>query len=368
MGVLSAITGNAMPFHWTETKQRTFDQVKRYVQACADHRRVPLDYGNGATPVWYMTDACMNGVAVVVAQGHEWPHARIAAFFSAKMMTTQQNYPIHEQEMLVGVEGMLRFRDILQGIKFTWLTDHKSLIHLYKQKNLSGRQAQWLEKISEFDFNIKYVPGEDNILPDALSRLYASDAPGTVRAASEYVHLADEGIDVVMSSLISMPVLVSAEARAEPVQTMESEPTLLRCSGRATKGKLREQLDLNIRNTQRGSQPDVTWASEHHKRPPEQPQDVGPSRMPALTGGHKRPQEQPQEQSRHTGPPRVPALPGGRKLPHQKKPAQPAETGRPEMASEFARHIKDHCVLRGPHEGTEGGNRDTTAVTHPKQV
>lgn len=231
MGVLSAITGDTVPFRWTETEQRAFDQVKRYVQACADHRRVPLDYGNSATPVWYMTDACMNGVAVVVAQGHEWPHARVAAFFSAKMTTTQQNYPVHEQEMLAGVEGMLCFCDILQGIKFTWLTDHKSLIHLYKQKNLSGRQARWLEKISEFDFNIEYVPGKDNILPDALSRLYASDASGTVHAASEYVHLADEGIDIATSSLISMPVLVSTEAGAEPAQTMESGPMLLRRSG-----------------------------------------------------------------------------------------------------------------------------------------
>ena len=38
MGVLSAITGDTVPFCWTETKQHAFDQVKRYVQACADHR------------------------------------------------------------------------------------------------------------------------------------------------------------------------------------------------------------------------------------------------------------------------------------------------------------------------------------------
>ena len=91
-----------------------------------------------------MTDTCMDGFAAIVAQGHEWPHAHVVAFVSAKMTTMQQNYFIHEQEMLMGFEGMLRFRDILQGVKFTWLTDHKSLIHLYKQKNLSGRQVWWL--------------------------------------------------------------------------------------------------------------------------------------------------------------------------------------------------------------------------------
>ena len=60
------------------------------------------------------------------------------AFFSAKMNPAQQNYPVHEQEMLAGIEGMLRYWNILQGTKFTWLTDHKGLIHLYNQKNLLG--------------------------------------------------------------------------------------------------------------------------------------------------------------------------------------------------------------------------------------
>jgi hypothetical protein len=101
-----------------------------------------------------MTDACLNGIAGVVAQGADWKSAKVVAFFSAKLNTTQQNYPVHEQEMLAGVEGMLRHRDILQGAKFVWLTDHKGLIHLCNQKNLSGRQACWLEKISEFDFDI----------------------------------------------------------------------------------------------------------------------------------------------------------------------------------------------------------------------
>ena len=212
MGVLSAITGDSVPFRWTETEQRAFDQVKRYVQACAEHRHVPLSYGGDAAPVWFMTDACVNGVAGVIAQGSDWKTARVAAFYSAKMTSTQQNYPVHEQEMLAGIEGMLRYRDILQGTRFTWLTDHKGLIHLYQQKNLSGRQARWLEKISEFDFDIKYVPGPENILPDALSRMYSGDAPGTVRASSEYVTLADHGVESAMASLISMPVLVGTEA------------------------------------------------------------------------------------------------------------------------------------------------------------
>ena len=82
---------------------------------------------------------------------------------------------------------MLRHRDILQGCKFVWVTDHKGLIHLLNQKNLSGQQACWVEKISGFDFEIKHVPGKENVLADALSRIYSHEPGGTVRASSEYV-------------------------------------------------------------------------------------------------------------------------------------------------------------------------------------
>jgi hypothetical protein len=71
--------------------------------------------------------------------------------------------------MLVGMETMLRHRDILQGMKFLWLMDHKGLIHLLNQCNLSGRQAQCIEKIGEFNFEVEYLPSIKILLPDALS-------------------------------------------------------------------------------------------------------------------------------------------------------------------------------------------------------
>ena len=48
-----------------------------------------------------------------------------------------------------------------------------------------------VRKISKFDFEIEYVLGVENILPDALSQLYSNDAVGTVQAPSEYIQLAE---------------------------------------------------------------------------------------------------------------------------------------------------------------------------------
>ena len=157
MGILSSITGDTVPFRWGHTEQRVFEEVKTLVHHVREHRRTPLDYSEGTPTIWMIMDGCATRISGLISQGEDWKKVKIAAFYSAKLNSAQQNYPVHEIEMLAGVETMLRHVDILQRAKFKWLTDHKGLTYLLNQKNLSGRQARWLEKISAFTF----VLGDD---------------------------------------------------------------------------------------------------------------------------------------------------------------------------------------------------------------
>ena len=100
-----------------------------------------LDYADGAPLIWMVTDGCATGILGLVSQGTDWKSVQVAAFFLAKLNLAQQNYAVHKIEMLAGVKTMLRHVDILQGAKFRWLTDHKGLIYLLNQKNLTGWQA-----------------------------------------------------------------------------------------------------------------------------------------------------------------------------------------------------------------------------------
>ncbi len=183
------------------------------VHQARDHHRVPLCYAEGTPPIWMITDGCSTGVSGLVAQGAEWKTAHIAAFYSAKLNPAQQNYATHEVELLAGLETMLRHCDLLQGAKFKWVTDHKGLTYFLNQKNLSGRQARWLEKISSFNFEVVYVPGTKNVVADALSHIYSNDAPGTVRARSEYTYhdVVNDDVDIIKDDL---PILAGLEARA----------------------------------------------------------------------------------------------------------------------------------------------------------
>ena len=212
MGILTALTGDTVPFRWTYTEQRAFEDVKHLVQLARDHRRVPLDYSKGSPTIWMVTDGCATGISGLVSQGDNWRTAKIAAFYSAKLNPAQQNYPVHEIEMLAGIETMLRHSDILQGARFKWVTDHKGLTHLLNQKNLSGQQARWLEKISSFDFEVVYVPGEENSVADTLSRMYSNDAPGTVHSRTEYTYhdVVDDDLEVNQQDI---PILAGLEAK-----------------------------------------------------------------------------------------------------------------------------------------------------------
>jgi hypothetical protein len=218
MGTLSALTGEATPFRWTFTEQRAFDDIIRIVHDARDLARITIDYTTGAPPINLITDGCSIGIAGCISQGDDWRTAPVVTFYSAKLSSAQQNYAVHEIELLAGVETMVRYRHLLLGAKFRWYTDHKGLIYLLKQKGLTGRQARWMEKIGEFDFEVHYVPGEQNVLADALSRMYSEDKAGTVRAVSEYAQ--HDGSHLTASSIaISAPLLVGPEAEADILKT-----------------------------------------------------------------------------------------------------------------------------------------------------
>ncbi|GJX97314.1 hypothetical protein Tco_0353112 [Tanacetum coccineum] len=48
--------------------------------------------------------------------------------------------------------------------------DHKSLQHIFSQKELNMRQRRWIKLFSDYDCEIRYHPGKANVVADVLSR------------------------------------------------------------------------------------------------------------------------------------------------------------------------------------------------------
>ncbi|GJR85751.1 putative reverse transcriptase domain-containing protein [Tanacetum coccineum] len=81
-----------------------------------------------------------------------------------------KNYTTHDLELGVVVFALKIWRHYLYGTKSIIYMDHKSLQHIFDQKELNMRQRRWIELFSDYDYEIHYHLGKANVVADALSR------------------------------------------------------------------------------------------------------------------------------------------------------------------------------------------------------
>ena len=94
------------------------------------------------------------------------------AFYSKKFSPAELNYDIHDKEMVVIVDCFKEWRHYLIGSPHrvvVW-TDHRNVEYFNSKILLNRRQARWSELLSDFNYEIRYRPGELNGKADALSR------------------------------------------------------------------------------------------------------------------------------------------------------------------------------------------------------
>lgn len=94
------------------------------------------------------------------------------AFFSKSMQPAEQNYDIHDRELLALVRSLQQRRHYAEGAKFPVLvtSDHKNLEIFRTTKTLMPRQARWAEFLSGIDLVIQHQSGKDAARSDTLSR------------------------------------------------------------------------------------------------------------------------------------------------------------------------------------------------------
>jgi RNase H-like domain found in reverse transcriptase len=115
-------------------------------------------------------DICIG--AVLEQESKNGPHP--VAFASRKLSSAENNYPVHERELLAIVYALKELRPYLQGTRFVIKTDHHPLLYLDTQTNLSRRHMRWMETLQPYDYEIAYVQGKLNVIANALSRINES--------------------------------------------------------------------------------------------------------------------------------------------------------------------------------------------------
>ena len=179
----NALKGKPKVLPWGPQETAAFTASK---QALSDATSLTFPAPNA--PLQLTTDASDTALGAVleqVIQGKPRP----LGFFSRKLSPAEKNYSTFDRELLAIHQAVRHFRHILEGTTFIINTDHQPIIHAFSRQTdaWSARQRRHLSAISEFNCDIKYIPGKKNPVTDALSRI----AIDSVTLGLDYKQLAE---------------------------------------------------------------------------------------------------------------------------------------------------------------------------------
>lgn len=154
---------------WNTHAEQHFYEAQEMISNCPK-----LFFVDGNATIVVMTDASDYGVGAYIYQlidGKEYP----IVFFSKALHGAELNWATIEKEAFAIFLTLTKFHHLLRDTKFLLRTDHKNLTYI----NAGGSQKirRWGIAVQDFDFDIEHVPGKDNFVADAFSRLCINNTP-----------------------------------------------------------------------------------------------------------------------------------------------------------------------------------------------
>ena len=130
-----------------------------------------MKYYDGNLLVTVQADASLRGLGACLIQQHKGKDQPIA-FASKSLTDAETRYANIEKKVLAIVFACQRFSTYLLGRSFIAESDHKPL-EIIAMKNLVNAPPhlqRMLLELQKYDVTIKYQPGKEMQLADALSR------------------------------------------------------------------------------------------------------------------------------------------------------------------------------------------------------
>ena len=115
-------------------------------------------------PFVVQSDASNKALGAVLLQEHEG--SLLPCFYASRRLLDREiNYAII-------VFALNKFSKYLLMRPFYIQTDHKPLSFLNKNKSRSARLTRWALSIQQYSFTVQHIRGVNNVVSDALSRIY----------------------------------------------------------------------------------------------------------------------------------------------------------------------------------------------------
>ena len=163
---LTPLTSRQAPqvVDWTEERVSAFHAICNFF-CSPPNLCVPIP----SDMLSIVCDASGKGVGGVlqVKRDGEWLPS---AYYSRQLRGPEHRYSATELEALALVETVKHFAYHLYGRSFVAYTDHRPLEQLLSSTRLNPRLARLAYKLQHWLIQVRYLPGVDNTMADALSR------------------------------------------------------------------------------------------------------------------------------------------------------------------------------------------------------
>ncbi len=152
---------------WGTEEQEAFDNLKKHVTTEPVLAHAKLD-----DPFELEVDASGYTVGATLLQKKEDGKKHPIGYYLATLNEAQRNYDIYNLELLAIVMALKNWRSLLAGSphKIIIYSDHLNLQYWRLPQRISQRVAREVLELSEYDFEIRHLPGRLNGRADALSR------------------------------------------------------------------------------------------------------------------------------------------------------------------------------------------------------
>ncbi|KAG1940200.1 retrotransposable element [Pimephales promelas] len=124
-----------------------------------------------SSPTMVTCDASATAIGAVLSQTQQGVEKPIA-FASRALNQTEQRYLVGEREALACIWACERWHLYLYGRAFTLRTDHQALTALLFTSGTGHRPLRlhrWSDRLRQYNFDLKFTPGRDNVVADLLS-------------------------------------------------------------------------------------------------------------------------------------------------------------------------------------------------------
>ena len=156
---------------WGEEEQKAFDQLK---QACIT---APiLGYPDYELPFILHTDSSTEGLGAVLYQKQQ-DGTKVIAYASRALSKSEANYAPHKLEFLALKWAVTeKFKEYLYGSNvFEAYTDNNPLTYILSSAKLDACGQRLVAELANYNFNLHYKTGINNIDADRLSRIVWPD-------------------------------------------------------------------------------------------------------------------------------------------------------------------------------------------------